>query len=108
MCGRFTLRRPLAVLMAEFEIEVTPPGDWLFERYNIPPTVQIPVIRLTDNHRALSMMRWGLLPPWTKYPKKAPMLNNARAEPVAEKPSFRSAFKSRRCLVPADGFFEWK
>jgi putative SOS response-associated peptidase YedK len=53
-------------------------------------------------------MRWGLLPSWTKDPKKAPLLNNARAETVAEKPSFRSAFKSRRCLIPASGFFEWK
>jgi putative SOS response-associated peptidase YedK len=53
-------------------------------------------------------MRWGLLPSWTKAPKKAPLLNNARAETVAEKPSFRSAFKSRRCLIPADGFYEWK
>lgn len=53
-------------------------------------------------------MRWGLLPSWTKDPKKAPLLNNARAETVAEKPSFRSAFKHRRCLIPASGFFEWK
>src|SRR4051794_39303335 len=53
-------------------------------------------------------MRWGLLPSWTKDPKRAPLLNNARAETVADKPSFRSAFKSRRCIIPADGFYEWK
>ena len=108
MCGRFTLRTRLNLLLSEFAIDVAPEGDWQFERYNIPPTVQIPVIRLADNQRQLSFMRWGLLPPWTKEPKKGPLLNNARAETVAEKPSFRSAFKKRRCIIPADGFFEWK
>jgi putative SOS response-associated peptidase YedK len=86
-----------------------PDQQLIFEpRYNIPPTVDIPVIRFADGKRRLSMMRWGLLPPWTKDPKKSPLLNNARAETVAEKPSFRSAFKKRRCLIPASGFFEWK
>src|SRR3954470_6081054 len=101
MCGRFTLRTPLSVLIDEFNIDVVP-QQWLFEpRYNIPPTVDVPVVRLADGKRQLSLMRWGLLPSWTRDPKKAPLLNNARAESVAEKPSFRSAFKSHRCIIPA-------
>src|SRR5262245_41950494 len=102
MCGRFTLRTPLTVLVSELDLAVNPGRQLpLFEpRYNIPPTVDIPVIRLADDRRELSLMRWGLIPSWTKDPKTAPLLNNARAETVAEKPSFRSAFKSRRCLIP--------
>jgi putative SOS response-associated peptidase YedK len=109
MCGRFTLRTPLTVLIDQFDIDVLPDQqELLFEpRYNIPPTLDIPIIRLTDDKRRLSMVRWGLLPPWTKELKSAPMLNNARAETVAEKPSFRTAFKKRRCLIPVDGFYEW-
>jgi putative SOS response-associated peptidase YedK len=110
MCGRFTLRTPLTVLMHHFNIDARPDQQQvLFEpRYNIPPTVDVPVVRFADGHRTLSLMRWGLLPSWTKDPKKAPLLNNARAESVAEKPSFRTAFKKRRCLIPVDGFYEWK
>jgi putative SOS response-associated peptidase YedK len=109
MCGRFTLRTPLTVLISEFQLDVNPTYQQLLlePRYNIPPTVDIPVIRQAET-RYISMMRWGLLPSWTKDPKKAPLLNNARAETVTEKPSFRSAFKSRRCIIPASGFFEWK
>jgi putative SOS response-associated peptidase YedK len=109
MCGRFTLRTSLNVLLQQFAIEMLPDQQLLFEpRYNIPPTVDIPVIRYADEKRRLSLMRWGLLPSWTKDPKKAPLLNNARAETVTEKPSFRTAFKTRRCLIPVDGFYEWK
>ena len=107
MCGRFTLRTPLSVLIDEFDLSSD--QQLLFEpRYNIPPTADIPVVRLADGKRQLSLMRWGLIPSWSKDPKKAPLLANARAETIAEKPSFRSAFKSRRCLIPASGFFEWK
>ena len=109
MCGRFTLRTSLNVLLQQFAIEMLPDQQLLFEpRYNIPPTVDIPVIRYADEKRRLSLMRWGLLPSWTKDPKKTPLLNNARAETVAEKPSFRTAFKKRRCLIPVDRFYEWK
>jgi putative SOS response-associated peptidase YedK len=98
------------VVIQQFDIDLLPDQQQvLFEpRYNIPPTVDIPVVRFADNKRRLSMMRWGLLLSWTKDPKKAPLLNNARAETVVEKPSFRSAFKNRRCLIPVDGFYEWK
>lgn len=100
----------MTVLVQQFDVHVLPDQQQvLFEpRYNIPPTVDIPVVRFADEKRRLSLMRWGLLPPWTKDPKRAPLLNNARAETVAEKPSFRTAFKSRRCLIPVDGFYEWK
>ena len=109
MCGRFTLRVPLSVLISDFNVERFEQRTLLFEpRYNIPPTVEIPVVRRADGKRTLELMRWGLLPSWTRDPKRAPLLNNARAETVAEKPSFRSAFKNRRCLIPASGLFEWK
>lgn len=108
MCGRFTLRTKLNILLQQFHAELRDDELELRPRYNIPPTTDVLVITAADGKRWARTMRWGLLPSWTKDPKKAPLLNNARAETVAEKPSFRSAFKSRRCLIPADGFYEWK
>ncbi len=108
MCGRYSLIARLNDLLSQFAAEAAGLEDYpLYERYNIPPTADIPVVRVVDGKRQLSLMRWGLLPSWTKDIKKAPMLNNARAETVAEKPSFRSAYKRRRCIIPASGFFEW-
>jgi putative SOS response-associated peptidase YedK len=107
MCGRFTLRTPIGILVEHFMLEAGADLQ-LPLRYNVAPTQDIPVVRQTDDGRELTVMRWGLLPSWTKDPKKSPLLINARSETVAEKPAFRSAFKSRRCLIPADGFFEWK
>jgi putative SOS response-associated peptidase YedK len=109
MCGRFTLRTKLNILLQQFAVEAegnVPLPD--FECYNIPPTQEVPIVRLADGKRELAIARWGLLPTWTKDPKQAPLLNNARAETVAEKASFRVAFKARRCVIPASGFFEWK
>ncbi len=110
MCGRFTLRDRLNALLEQFAVEANDSIQHsLFEdRYNIPPTQDVPIVRLADRKRELAVARWGLIPPWTKDPKKAPLLNNARAETITEKPSFRSAFKSRRCIIPGSGFFEWK
>lgn len=110
MCGRFTLRDRLNVLLQQFAVEANANHPLpLFEnRYNIPPTQDVPIVRLSNQKRELAIARWGLIPSWTKDPKKAPLLNNARAETIAEKPSFRSAFKSRRCIIPASGFFEWR
>jgi putative SOS response-associated peptidase YedK len=108
MCGRFTLRTKLNILLQQFHAELRDDELELRPRYNIPPTTDVLVITAADGKRWAQTMRWGLLPSWTKDPKKAPLLNNARAETVADKPSFRSAFKSRRCLIPADGFYEWK
>ena len=80
MCGRFTLRTPMSVLIKQFAIELTADQQRLpFEpRYDIPPTVDIPAIRLTDRARRIAFMRWGLLPAWTKDIKRPPLLNNAR------------------------------
>ena len=105
MCGRFTLTpEAIAVLADVFGVAPEAP---LPPRWNIAPTQDVGVIRLLDGKRHLDLLRWGLLPPWTKDPKKGPLLINARADTVAEKPSFRHALRLRRCLVPADGFFEW-
>jgi putative SOS response-associated peptidase YedK len=84
--------------------------DWDQEpRYNIAPTQQVPAVRATADAlgRELISLKWGLIPSWSKDPKIANSLINARAESVAEKPAFRSAFKRRRCLILADGFYEW-
>jgi putative SOS response-associated peptidase YedK len=111
MCGRFTLRTPLSVLISHFDLEVRPDRQLtLFEpRYNIAPTQEILVVR-ADPHdvRSPAMLRWGLVPSWTKEPVSGPPMINARAETLAEKPTFRTAFRSRRCLIPADGFYEWQ
>jgi putative SOS response-associated peptidase YedK len=81
----------------------------LIPRYNIPPTTQIAIVRQDDGgKRSLSTARWSLIPSWQKADAKLPFLTNARSEKAAEKPSFRTAFKKRRCIIPASGFFEWK
>lgn len=79
-------------------------------RYNIAPTQDVVVVRMgpEDKRRELSMMRWGLVPPWAKDMAIGARLINARAETVAEKPSFRAAYRRQRCLIPADGFYEWQ
>lgn len=105
MCGRFTLRRPMAKVVAEMGAEL---GPHLVPRYNVAPTQQVLAIRLRDGKRHAELLRWGLVPSWADDPKIGNRLINARADTVASKPSFRSAFKRGRCLVLADGFYEWK
>jgi putative SOS response-associated peptidase YedK len=105
MCGRFTLRTPASVLVRQFALGA---GLQLPLRYNIAPTQQVPVVRAVEGGRQLAMMKWGLIPSWADDPKIGYSLINARSETAATKPSFRAAMKSRRCLIPADGFFEWK
>jgi putative SOS response-associated peptidase YedK len=114
MCGRFTLRTPLTVLIEHFDLDVR--GDQqlpLFEaRYNIAPTQDVVAIR-TDaatGSRTASVLRWGLIPSWSTGAKvgSGPPMINARSETLSEKPTFRSALKRRRCLIPADGFYEWQ
>lgn len=105
MCGRFTLTAtPDAVQMA-FDLNSVPHG--LTSRYNIAPSQPIAVIT-NDDPSTLTFHQWGLLPSWAKDPKLAFKLINARSETAHEKPSFRAAFKRRRCLIPTDGFFEWQ
>jgi putative SOS response-associated peptidase YedK len=114
MCGRFTLRTPPTVLIKHFDLDAR--GDRqlpLFEaRYNIAPTQDVLVVRAdpVDGRRIGSMLRWGLIPSWTKgdKPPSGPPMINARAETLAEKPTFRTALRRRRCLIPADGFYEWQ
>lgn len=106
MCGRFALKAPRSELITRFGLDEC--ADFS-PRYNIPPGTDIPVIRFSpEGKRVLNMLRWGLVPHWAKDPSIGAKLNNARGESVAEKPSFRDAFKRRRCLIPADGFYEWK
>jgi putative SOS response-associated peptidase YedK len=107
MCGRYTLKTPVEELSEKFQFpEVIP----LKPRYNIAPSQPVPVVRLMpDNQeRKLAMLRWGLIPAWVKDPAKARQPINAKSETVAELPTFRTAFRKRRCLIPADGFYEWK
>ena len=106
MCGRYVLFGPASRLQEYFDLGDCP--DFA-PRYNIAPGTDIAAIRLSpDGKRVLHFLRWGLVPHWAEDPGIGRRLNNARGESVAEKPSFREAFRRRRCLVPADGFFEWK
>ena len=107
MCGRFSQTASPGVIAQQFEITDRP----LFTpRYNIAPSQPIAAIRIDSDTttRKLVMLRWGLIPSWAKDPKIGSQCINAKAETVAEKPSFRSAFKKRRCLVVATGFYEWQ
>lgn len=105
MCGRYEINVTPARLKARFDLS----GDlFLPERHEYAPTVQGPIIRFEEGERHLSFAKWGLTPSWAKEPKIANSTFNARSDTVAEKPSFRSAFKKRRCLVPASAYFEWQ
>ncbi len=106
MCGRFTQRYTWSEVHAF--LSVIDAAKNLRPRYNIAPTTTIDVVRLGEGGRELVSMGWGLVPVWWKKPlKEVPATFNARAETVAEKPMFRDAFKRRRCIIPASGFFEW-
>jgi len=109
MCGRFTLTQP-AYIAAKFGLDNFAPVEPEFytPRFNVAPTQRIVVIPTRDMQREARRMRWGLIPYWAKDSKIGSNLINARAEGIATKPAFRSAFKSRRCLIPADGFYEWE
>ena len=106
MCGRFTQRLSWAELHELMDL-IGPPRN-LRPRYNVAPSQDVAVVRAADGGRNLSMLRWGLIPAWAKDPAIGYRLINARSETVAEKPSFRSAYRRRRCLIPADGFYEWQ
>lgn len=105
MCGRFSLSTDKDDLQSRFGID--PTGILLKPRFNIAPSQLHPVVVVEDDKRVLRMMKWGLVPPWSADPKIGYRMINARAEGVDTKPSFRSAFKRRRCLIPAAGFYEW-
>lgn len=106
MCGRFTLTQPEAIASTfaiDNVLELEP-------RYNIAPAQLVSTVLQTaeNNTRQLQLLRWGLVPSWAKDPAIGSKMINARSETVAEKPSFRSAFRNRRCLIIADGFYEWQ
>jgi len=106
MCGRFTITDPDEALRALFGYN-GPPVD-MAPRYNVAPTQSVPVVRLNESGgRGIAKLRWGLIPSWAKEAKIGAQMINARADTVATKPAFRAAFNARRCVVPADGFYEW-
>ena len=105
MCGRFTLSAPIEDIVEHFETVGDPPI--VRPRYNIAPSSQVLTVAATHGHRELGYMRWGLLPPWYRSTSDGPLLINARSESVGSKRSFASAYAARRCLIPADGFYEW-
>ena len=105
MCGRYTLTTPGDAVAELIELESAPR---LAPRYNIAPTQESAVVRQIGDHRRLLSLRWGLVPYWAAEPGIGNRMINARSETVAEKPAFRSSLRRRRCLVPADGFFEWR
>jgi putative SOS response-associated peptidase YedK len=106
MCGRYTLRTPVDSLVEAFEIVDYP--STITPNYNIAPTQEVAAVVEEDEKRKLEMFHWGLIPSWAKDPAIGNKMINARAETVSQKPSFRSAFKRRRCLILADGFYEWQ
>src|SRR5271156_528474 len=108
MCGRYRLSRRKQLIEEYFD-SVDWQDDWS-PRYNIAPTQPVPVIRQhpKEPRRDLSLMRWGLIPSWAHDPSAAAKMINARSETAATKPAFRDSLKFRRCLIPADAFYEWK
>jgi len=105
MCGRFTLAASAEQLATQFQLTGAPE---LAPRYNIAPTQPVAAVRACDAGRELALLRWGLVPSWAKDLSMGAKLINARAETAAEKPAFRSAMRQRRCIIPADGFYEWQ
>ena len=104
MCARYVITSPADAVRALFGYDEAPNFP---PRYNVAPTQAIPIVRLVDGKRAFALVRWGFIPAWVKDPKTFSLLVNARGESVLDKPSFRNAMRRRRCLIPADGFYEW-
>src|ERR1700682_6376095 len=108
MCGRYRLSRRKQIIEEHFD-SISGAEDWT-PRYNIAPTQPVPVIHQNpkEPHRELSLMRWGLIPSWAKDSSVAAQMINARTETAATTPPYPDPFTSRRCLIPADGFYEWQ
>ena len=105
MCGRFVLFSSVNIISREFA--VLPENIVFSPNYNIAPTQEILIV-IDEGERRLIKCRWGFIPPWAKDPNIGYKMINARAETLAEKPTFKSAIRNHRCLVVADGFYEWK
>lgn len=108
MCGRFTHRLSWSDLVGLYRL-IAPAGGEMRPRYNVAPSQLVAIVRRrADGGRELVMARWGLIPAWSKGPDSRFSMINARTETVLEKPAYRDAFRRRRCLIPADGFYEWQ
>lgn len=105
MCGRYAVTSAPEAIRALFGYPEQPNFP---PRYNVAPTQPIAIVRLFDGKRQFALVRWGLLPSWVKDPRNFTLLFNARGESLIDKPAFGAAMKYRRCLIPADGFYEWK
>jgi len=108
MCGRYLLTSDEKKLTRQFAAKVT---ARLIDRYNIAPSQPVPVVRACQHHHAnrkIDLLRWGLIPHWVNDPAIGSRMINARSETVSQKPAYRAALRYRRCLLPADGFYEWK
>src|ERR1700690_199240 len=105
MCGRYAVTSAPEAIRALFRYGERPNFP---PRFNIAPSQPIAIVRLAEGKRQFALVRWGLLPSWVKDPKAFKLLINARGESVADKPAFRAAMRRRRCLIPADGFYEWR
>ena len=107
MCGRYEVHSPIEEIARSFHAEPTAEAAQLPVRYNVAPSLKVPVVRFRDRKRELAALSWGLLPSWSKGGAGNRPIN-ARAEGVFEKPMFRNGITRRRCLIPADGFYEWE
>ena len=108
MCGRFTSLLSPELITAIYGVPV-PPNLSLEPRYNIAPSQPVLVVRQDiSGHREIAPVNWGLIPSWAKDPSIGHKMINARAETVAEKPSFRASYRHRRCIIPASGYYEWQ
>jgi putative SOS response-associated peptidase YedK len=105
MCGRYVITSSPEAIRALFRYPEQPDFP---HRYNVAPTQPVPIVRISERARAFALVRWGLIPGWVKDPRDFSLLINARGETIGEKPAFRNAMQRRRCLFPADGFYEWK
>lgn len=114
VCGRYATFEPIVItpdmqsVLADIHIDMHAELSQREPRYNVAPTMKVPVLAMHDDKATVEAMRWGLVPSWAKDIKFGAKTINARADTVQTKPSFRTAFKKRRCLVPASGYFEWK
>jgi putative SOS response-associated peptidase YedK len=105
MCGRYAITSAPEAIRRLFGYPEQPNFP---PRYNVAPTQPVPIVRFHESRRQFALVRWGLIPSWVKDPRSFSLLINARGESVADKPAFRNAMRRRRCLFPADGFYEWK
>jgi putative SOS response-associated peptidase YedK len=105
MCGRYAITSAPEAIRALFRYREQPNFP---PRYNVAPTQPIPIVRIVGGERQFALVRWGLLPAWVKDPKSFALVINARGDNVLDKPAFRNAMRYRRCLIPADGFYEWQ